>query len=388
MIPDFIQSSFQKLESFCRAENFQGFDAFDGLNSRVFQSLPVIKNLSAARLVWIQFFKRSPLNLRRLAAVNKDFNPKGLALFLSGYCNLYKISDTPDVLETINFLAGKLIEVRTKKFSGSCWGYNFDWQARAFFQPKYTPTVVATTYAACALLDAFETTGNAEFLELAIDARDFVLKDLNRSYDADGDFAFSYSPLDETQIFNASLLGTRLLSRIYAHTNDAECIEAAGKSAAFCAKHQQTDGSWSYGTLPFHSWIDNFHTGYNLECLDAYRQVSGDASFDDTIAKGFGYYINNFFTAEGVPKYYTNSVYPIDPHNTAQLIITLSRLNKFEENRALADQVLRWTIENMQSATGYFYYQKTRRFTNRIAYMRWTQAWMFYALTEYIRQVE
>lgn len=383
MIPRFIQNSFQKLEAFCRRENFQGFDAFDGLNSRVFQSLPVIKNISLARLVWIQLFKRSPLNLRNLVAVKKDFNPKGVALFLSGYSNLYH--QNLEHLDTITFLADKLIELRSEGFSGSCWGYNFDWQARAFFQPKYTPTVVATTYAACALLDAFAVTNDEKYLETAIAAKDFVLKDLNRSYDADGDFAFSYSPLDETQIFNASLLGTRLLSRIYQHTKDAELIEAARKSAAFCVKHQRDDGAWSYGTLPFHSWIDNFHTGYNLECLDAYRKASNDASFNDNIERGFEYYAKTFFTAEGVPKYYNNSIYPIDPHNTAQLVVTLSKLNQFENNRELADRVLRWTIENMQSETGYFYYQKTKRFTNKIAYMRWTQAWMFYALTERLK---
>jgi hypothetical protein len=30
-----------------------------------------------------------------------------------------------------------------------------------------------------------------------------------------------------------------------------------------------------------------------------------------------------------------------------------------------------------------FYFQKTRWYTNRIDYMRWSQAWMFLALTRY-----
>ena len=36
----------------------------------------------------------------------------------------------------------------------------------------------------------------------------------------------------------------------------------------------------------------------------------------------------------------------------------------------------------------YFYYQKTRWYTNRIDYMRWSQAWMFYALARYHAEVE
>jgi len=34
----------------------------------------------------------------------------------------------------------------------------------------------------------------------------------------------------------------------------------------------------------------------------------------------------------------------------------------------------------MQSKNGYFFYQKKRFFKNKISYMRWSQAWMLYAL--------
>jgi hypothetical protein len=30
---------------------------------------------------------------------------------------------------------------------------------------------------------------------------------------------------------------------------------------------------------------------------------------------------------------------------------------------------------------GYFYYQKRKKISAKIPYMRWAQAWMFYALT-------
>ena len=32
----------------------------------------------------------------------------------------------------------------------------------------------------------------------------------------------------------------------------------------------------------------------------------------------------------------------------------------------------------------YFYFRKGRFLTNRIPYMRWSQAWAFHALTEYV----
>ena len=79
-------------------------------------------------------------------------------------------------------------------------------------------------------------------------------------------------------------------------------------------------------------------------------------------------------------------MYPIDIHAPAQLVITLFRLGKFFENRVLIDSVLNWTIKNMKSDKGYFYYQKNRYFTSRIPYMRWSQAWMFYAFAIYLFQ--
>ncbi len=287
-------------------------------------------------------------------------------------------------LQKIIELADLLIKIKNEGYSGACWGYNFDWQARAFFQPKGTPTVVATTFIASALLEAYRITKRMEYLNTAIDTQYFILKDLNRTYDKDGDFSFSYSPLDKTQVFNASLLGSRLLSQIYGHTKDENLLTEARKSVSFAAKHQQKNGEWAYGTLPFHQWIDSFHTGYNLECIHAYQQYSGDKSFNQVIESGTNYYLKNFFTSKGIPKYYDNRIYPIDVHATSQLIITLSRLKIWDENIDLIKSVLMWTIINMQDPKGYFYYQLKKNFNTKIPYMRWAQAWMFYAFTEFL----
>src|SRR5690606_38275587 len=105
---------------------------------------------------------------------------KGLGLFLNGYCELYKKNPKTEYLDKIHYLAEKIISLRSEGYSGTCWGYNFDWQARAFFQPKYTPTVVATTFIAYALMDAYELTAEQKYLDIAIDTKNFVLKDLNR----------------------------------------------------------------------------------------------------------------------------------------------------------------------------------------------------------------
>lgn len=378
-----VLESFDKLAAYCNLKEFKGYDPYDGLNSRFFQSLPLIKKNRLARLVWIQGFKRSPINFRPLFGIHEEYNPKALGLFLSGYCALYKLEAKEEYLDKIHLFISKILDASSSGYSGECWGYNFDWESKAFFQPKKMPTIVASSFIANALLDAYDLIFDQQLLNVARSTCDFILKDLNRTYDDNVNFAFSYSQLDNSVVFNASLLGSQLLARVYHHTGESILIEEARKSVNYCCDAQKENGFWTYGTLPFHQWIDNFHTGYNLQCISDYMKYSGDHSLEINLSKGFNYYINTFFTDEGIPKYYNNSIYPIDVHAPAQLIITLTRLGKFHEKRKLADNVLRWTINNMQSEKGYFYFQIHKYFKTKIAYMRWSQAWMFYALCEY-----
>ena len=319
-----------------------------------------------------------------MVGIKKDYNPKALGIFLSGYCQLYKIDPSPEILDQISFFKEKIFQSTSEGYSGACWGYNFDWESRAFFQPKFTPTVVASSFIANALLDAYEITNDSTLLEKARSTCDFFLKDLNRTQDNYGNFAFSYSKGDNSVVFNASLLGSRLLARVYHYTGETELLDAARKSVAFCCLHQKKDGSWPYGTYHFHQWIDNFHTGYNLECIQDYQQYSGDSSFNQNLESGLAYYINTFFTSEGIPRYYSNSVYPIDIHAPTQLVITLAKMGRFAGHKELIDRVLNWTIDHMQDKQGYFYYQINKYFSSRIPYMRWSQSWMFYALSVYL----
>jgi hypothetical protein len=77
-------------------------------------------------------------------------------------------------------------------------------------------------------------------------------------------------------------------------------------------------------------------------------------------------------------------MYPIDIHCPAQLLVTLARLGKLSEYKELADNVLQWTITNMQNAKGYFYYQLKTGMSSKISYMRWSNAFMFYAISYYL----
>lgn len=391
-----IIDSFLSLKRYCESEGFKGWDPYDGLNSRLAHALLPLKRSAILRLCVIQGFKRCPVNLRRLAMVPKEYNAKGIGLFLQGYCNLvHAVDKFPDLqtevgtrqelLARVRELADLLISLQSEGYSGACWGYNFDWQARRLFLfPKFTPTVVATCFCATALMEAYEVTGERGYLDVALSSADFVMNDLHRA-ECRGGFLFSYSPLKGNDtVFNASLLGSKLLAYCYKYTKKEEYREAARRSVEACCDAQGDAGEWVYGMLPVQSWIDSFHTGYNLDGLTAYEEQTGDKSFHSNIEKGFDFYIRNFFEADGTPKYYHNRTYPIDIHCPAQLFVTLHKLHRSDEYRAEAERVMRWTVENMQDKRGYFYYQLKRGVSSKISYMRWSNAFMFCAMSYYI----
>ena len=371
---ELIENALSSLLRYVEREKFQGYDPFDALNS------PVLSQLAGSskwlRISFIQLLRRMPLNLRPLLGIPKGYNPKGMGLFLSTYVNLYRVYNERRYLDQSSFLADWLIDNCCDRYSGYCWGYNFDWQNRDTFRPKYTPTIVTTTFIANALLDAYEILRNDEYLKIARSSCDFILNDLNRSYEGNT-FCCSYSPLDKSQVYNATMLGSKLLARVYSFTNETELLDKAERTIEFAINCQNEDGSWVYGALPYQQWIDSFHTGYNLECLYDFMKFSGINIYLKHFEKGLQFYWSNFFLDDFTPKYYHNKDYPIDIHCSAQAIICFTKFGDIE----FAGKIAVWTIKNMQDSSGYFYYRKNRLLKNRIPYMRWSQAWMMYALS-------
>lgn len=391
-----IESSFLKLKNYCEAENFKGWDPYDGLNSKVFQALP-LKHWDLARLAWIQGFKRSPINFRKLFLVPKEHNTKGVALFLLGYCRLYKLAELgnetfgskAELIKRINEMVELLLSLRSSGYSGSCWGYNFDWQARRLFLfKKNTPTVVATCFCVEALLESYEITKNETVLKATLTAADFVFNDLSRTPHDNG-IIFSYSVQDgNNTVINASLLGAKILSYSYKYTKNLKHADLAKQAIVAACDLQSEDGSWIYGLLPIQSWIDSFHTGFNLDAIETYQQNTSDHSFQGHLDKGLTYYLESFFEEDGMPKYYHDETFPIDIHCPAQVIVTLSKMKVFQANQALLSKVLNWTISNMQHEKGYFYYQYRKGMSSKIPYMRWSNAFMFNAMAHYMLETK
>jgi hypothetical protein len=370
---------FQKLIKYCSNEDWQGYDPYDGLNNLFYRFMPDWKYL---RIACIQFFKRSPFNLRPLLGIKKGENPKGLALFARAFLLAYRHTQVEKYYQYAQELLERLCALHSKGYGARmCWGYNFDWQSRAFFVPQGTPSIVCTTFVAHAWLDHYELFKDSNSLEIATAACEFLLQDLNRNEISDQEFCFSYTPLDQSEVHNANLLGAELLARVGELKEDDQLKALAIRSARFSVNRQAADGSWFYGTAAFQQWIDSFHTGFNLVSLARVIKDCGMVQWQDVLLRGWEFYIRHFFLADATPKYYHNKIYPIDIHAAAQAIVTFARLKHLSSDaNGQIDRLLGWVLTHMWDERGFFYFQQWPRFTNKIPYMRWSQAWMVYAL--------
>jgi hypothetical protein len=379
---DLFQAAHDQLFSWCQEHDFAGHDPFDALNSRVFQATPFAQSRNA-RLLFTQAIKRSPADLRALMRVPAERNAKGIALFtLAQIANHRRIQTKESDAAVREFISG-LLAMKVDGYSGACWGYNFDWQSRNFFAPRGTPTIVPTAFAARALIEA------GQDLQQARSVCEFIVNDLPRTVDTETEVCFSYAPNANTRIFNAGLLAAEVLASVGHQTAEQQLIDLADRAARYVVNNQQPDGSWLYGTDPKQSWIDNFHTAYVLFSLKRITDISTRKNeFQPALERGYQYWKNTFFLADGWPKYYDHELYPADAHAAASAIVTFLECRALDDDAlALAQKVAAWTIENLRDGRGFFYYQRRRFYTVRKPYMRWTQAWMLYALSRLLEEL-
>jgi hypothetical protein len=373
-----VEAKFIKLEAYCRAHDWAGFDPYDALNSELFARTP-LANSRLARLAFTQILKRSPVDVRRLLRISSQHDPKATALFLMSYVKRARLGN--ESCRTVaKTLVSRLLRVRSPGTFYSCWGYSFPWQTRHRLVPRYRPNLVGTVFAANALLDAYEIGLGDACVSAAASAGEYIAKELYWAAGAHAGFAYPM-PDVRVPVHNANFLGAALLCRLARLTGAKNTLDVALRVVRYSAGSQREDGSWPYGLAATQQWVDNFHTGYNLCALQAIGTDLSTDEFEAVLRRGFEFYRRHFFTANAIPKYFHDRTYPIDIHCVAQSVITLISLSRLDvHSLTLAHRVLSWATKHMWDDRGFFYYRVLRTATIRTSYMRWSQAWMLLAL--------
>lgn len=371
-----LQRAVLQLLDWCRARNWAGWDPYDALNSKLLSALPFL-NSKWPRLILTQTLKRAPINLRPLFLISPTQNPKALGLFLQANLKLGALGLTENK-SACEELVKSIARLRAPENRDWCWGYSFAWQTRGRCVPRGAANLVCTVFVADALVDYYEATGGQAALDMAVSAGKYIVEKL---YWTEGEVAAFRYPLPDSRVpvHNANFLGGALLCRLADH--DGRFRDAALKAVRYSAAKQKPDGSWVYGESDNWSYIDNFHTGFNLCALRRIGLFLETDEFAKNLKRGYDFYCRRFFTAEGGPKYFHDRTFPFDVHSAAQALITLAELRDLSPaSVTLLQNVLNWTLQHLGDPEGFFYYQKRAWGRIKIPYMRWGQAWMLLAM--------
>lgn len=374
--------------AWAQRSDYMGHDKHDGLNSPLLWRL--CKSHRWTRLLAIQAVMRSPVDPRRLLAVPRNRNPKGLALFAGSLIDLYAADQRREDLEEGRRLLRLLLGNPARGFTGLGWGYAYPWQDVGFYAPKDSPTRVVTCWVGLAMLDALRVCGDPEFRAALPRIARFLLEEpavLHRDAEM---LCYSYVPDPSVRwaVMDVPALMGAFLAEA-GHMLGEPAYEADARRLIRWVVDKQTEyGAWFYTHPRGESLIrhDNYHTAIILDSLDRYREATGDEQFDEAYWRGLDYYGAHLFTERGAPRWMNDRRYPHDIHGAASGALCFVRAAYRRPGHwQMATRILDWALETLYDPRGFFYYQRGRLFTKRVLFLRWNNGWMCRALAAAIR---
>lgn len=372
-----IKESLNRVEKWVEDRNYRGYEPFDGLSSW-FRPL-TFGNLLAERIL-MQSIRQSPINLRPIMGVKPKDSTKGRGYMAWGYLFRYKTTGEPEFLKKAEDCLDWLDHHKAPKYEKHSWSNHFDFSSRGGTYSKDDPIIVWTALIGFAYLEAYEQSGNARWLEIAQSVCGWIM-DLPRE-STDKGSCISYLAHVQSSIHNSNMLGAAMLARTAKHTGNKVFLEVARSAMEYSCTRQLADGGWWYAENPKYHWVDNFHSGYNLDTLKSYIDNTGDETYRDNLRRGLDYYKTHFFEKDGCPKYYRDRCYPIDSQCAGQAIETLATFSdKDPECLDLSIKVARWTIDNMQDPKGYFYYRIYPMIKAKTPMFHWAQGTIYKGLS-------
>jgi rhamnogalacturonyl hydrolase YesR len=373
------------VEKWVEDHDYKGYEPFDGLSS--FLRPLTLGNLFLDRLL-MQLVRQSPVNLRPLFGVKPLDSTIGRGYMAGGYLTMLKLTNGKKYKDKAVSCLEWLMENRSSAYADYSWGKHFDFASRGGRYPKFEPITIWTSLIGIVFLDAYDILQHKKYLEVAISVCNWILN-LPRTL-ADSGLCINYTALGDGDctIHNQSMMGAAMLVRTAKYTGNAEYMSLAREAMKYSCKSQLPEGGWYYGEEGKYRWIDNFHTGYNLDSLKGYIETTGDRTYEGNLRRGFEFFKRHFFEENGMPKYYHNCLYPVDSQCASQAIETLANFAEYDQSSLkLGLKVAKWTIDNMQDREGYFYYRELPWMKVKIPMLHWGQATMYKALSSLLSRI-
>jgi hypothetical protein len=378
-----VERSIAGVTSWVERHHYRAYDPGDGnlsfLHPLTFNSLMLERILQQA-------VYRSPINLRPVLGIRPHVSTKGKGYMAWGYLKMCRLTGDATYEERAKSNLQWLVDHHSPFYTDYSWGNDFPFCTRGGKTPAFEPIVPWTALIGQAFFEAHALFGGPEYRRvLESIGRWFMSLPRERT---DTGSCISYVAFKQNSIHNSNMLAAAFLAQLAHLTGESALQEVARDAMVYSCSRQRDDGAWMYGAASKYQWNDNFHTGYNLDCLRRYRDASGDRQFDDHIARGFAYFREHFFESDGRPRYYDTQTLPTDIQCAAQAIDTLTLFaDEQPGSLALAGQVAAWTVDHMQASDGHFYYRDLGWIKARTAMLHWGQGTMFKALAHLLTRL-
>jgi hypothetical protein len=383
-----VNAAFSSLDRWIADNGWAGYDPYDIRGQDWYVKLFGTQNAFFRKVrgaLALLEYRIPPLGLRKFLRIRKKINAKGMGLFASAYLTQGVATGDPMYNRKAEEVLTWLADNQSRGYPGVSWGYPFHWQSRVFL-PKGTPSSVVTATVGDAWLQHYQATQSPRSLDLLEGIADFFQTGLNRPVEDDQHLCFSYTPLDQFKVHNASLFAAAFLARFGAVSGRADLETLALKAVRYTLSEQNSDGSFYYWGSEPATIIDHYHTGFVLRHLDTVRSTLSADFIDEPLSRGYNFYINQLFTQAGIPKFTPDSLYPVDIHSCTEALLCICQLGPRLGGLERLGPVFEFMQEKMLSPEGWYFAaileRKARKIPVRIPYIRWGQAWMLLALAK------
>lgn len=378
-----IENSLLKVEKWVENHDYKSYEPFDGLTSYL---RPITFGSVIGERLLQQLVRQTPINLRPVLGVKPLESTKGRGYMAWGYLKRFNVIKRKEYIDKAEKCLDWLLKNKSPGFEKPSWGNHFDFTSRSGKLPKNEPIIVWTSLIGQVFLDAYEKTGDKRKLNIAEKICGWIL-DLPRELTDRGN-CISYVAYTQSSIHNSNMLGAAMLARTARFNGNKNLKKVAKEAMEYSCSRQLQNGAWYYGEKENTRWIDNFHTGYNLDSLKCYIESTGDKSYEKQLKRGFNFYKKTFFESDGRPRYYDKRVYPVDIQCASQAIDTLAEFSDYDDEAiVLGRKVAKWTIENMQDEKGFFYYRQLPGIKAKTPMLHWGQATMYKALAHLLEKI-
>ncbi len=293
----------------------------------------------------------------------------------------------------LNDLYNNLKEKSLKPIFGfHCWdAHHFPIQMLNKYTAPNIPGVVGNEIFGSFLINYYKISGEKEVKAYIKSLADLMIK---KYYAEEGNHRFfKYKITDDLSRFtlNASLKAAVFLIKASEVLQTAEYKTYIFAAFESVINLQKNDGRWNYTF-----WLKenkekkqvDFHQGFILDDILLFiKKLWVKEPYLTSYKKGLEFYHKKQFLPNGQGIYRYPRKWPVNIHNQAQGIITFTRAAKAgfgDHYFDFAQTIAEWTIKHMQGPDGHFYYLKYPWFTNKIPYIRWSDAAMAYALAVYL----